>query len=797
MRTIFKSFSTRLNFYILTLTCLIFICIAIVFNSYSKQREEEQAVQYTSLLQQNLLQKVDFELERVEHTVRNEVPRVILHLNQPHEMMRIVSNMVGGNSLIMGGSLAFVPDYYPEKGHWFMEYAHVTEKDNVVCKHLGGKEYDYFEKSWYKDAFSHRKGMWTDPYFDKGGGNKLMTTFSLPLYDQKGLPFAVFTADVSLEDLSLNVNAIRPFPNSYSFILNRKGTYISHPDKNVIQRNNIYSRAKDLNNQDLLYMGKRMLKGEKGWKRLVVDGVDVLVCYAPLNRTDWSICSVCPYTEVMSELGSATWQIFAILLGGLLLLSVCVRVLVNVMSSPMRQLTIAAYQISKGNFDSRLPVIRTKDDLRQLHDAFEHMQESLRRYVEQLKVTTQQKQRIDSELSIAHDIQMNMVSKSFSPFPECEKLELSAILRPAKEVGGDFYDFFIRDGKLFFCIGDVSGKGVPASLVMAITKTLFRVFAKDTDSAADIMGKLNGVLSDNNEANMFVTMWIGVLDFEANDLTYCNAGHNPPLLTQTDGNLRWLETKACLPIGVLESAQYHETRLKMADCQALLLYTDGVTEAENISQEQFGTQRVLDIFSQSVPYSIRTIIDNLQQELSQFAAGAEQTDDITMLCVRMNGLWETPKHPARNERTLVVDNRLEESSRLQSFVEEIGETLHLPANLTFSLNLALEEALVNAISYAYPEGEKGIITLKAFWQDEPTAVEFELTDSGKMFNPLMVREPDMTQDVENRQVGGLGVFLVRNLMDDVKYQYRKGQNQLLMRKYINLNDKHGNKNLEK
>ena len=784
MGTIFKSFATRLNYYILTLTCLIFICIAIVFNSYGKQHEEEQAVRYTSLLQQNLLQKVDFKLESVEHTVRNEAPRVMSHLKEPHEMLGIVRSLVDGDSLIMGGSLAFVSDYYPEKGRWFMEYAYVNSKGIVVCKHLGSNEYDYFEMPWFKEAFRHRQGIWTDPYFDKGGGDKLMTTFSLPLYDHKGRIFAVFTADVSLEDLAINVNAIRPFPNSYSFILNRKGTYISHPNKNVIQRKNIYSRANELNGQDIIDMGRRMLDGEKGWKRLSIDGVDVLACYAPLDRTNWSICSVCPYKEVMSELGSTTWQILGILLGGLLLLSVCVRVLVNVMSSPMRQLTTAAYQISKGNFDSKLPVIHTKDDLRQLHDAFEYMQESLGRYVKQLKVTTQQKERIESELRIAHNMQMSMVSKTFSPFPECEKLELYATLKPAKEVGGDFYDFFIRDGKLFFCIGDVSGKGVPASLVMAITKTLFRVFAKDTDSAAEIMGKLNGILSYHNEANMFVTMWIGVLGFEKNSLSYCNAGHNPPLLTQPDGSCCCLETKACLPIGVLEGARYDEAMLDMADGQALLLYTDGVTEAENAVQEQFGTRCLLDVFSQSAPYSVKTIIENLQQELLRFAAGAEQTDDITMLCVRMNGLWDMPESKTQNERTLVVDNRLEEASRLQPFVEEIGETLHLPANLTFSLNLALEEALVNAISYAYPEGEKGNITLKASWENEPTAIEFELIDSGKMFNPLMVRKPDMTQDVENRHVGGLGVFLMRSLMDDVTYQYRNGKNCLMMKKYL-------------
>lgn len=795
MSTIFKSFAARLNYYILTLTCLIFICIAIVFNSYGKQHEEEQAVRYTSLLQQNLLQKVDFKLESVEHTVRNEVPRVMSHLKDPHEMLGIVRNLVDGDSLIMGGCLAFVPDYYPEKGHWFMEYAYVNSKGIVVCKHLGGKEYDYFEMPWFKEASSHRRGIWTDPYFDKGGGDKLMTTFSLPLYDHKGRVFAVFTADVSLEDLALNVNAIRPFPNSYSFILNRKGIYISHPNKNVIQRKNIYSRANELKSQDVMDMGRRMLEGEKGWKRLSIDGVDVLACYAPLGRTNWSICSVCPYKEVMGELGSTTWQIFGILLGGMLLLSICVRVLVNVMSAPMRQLTTAAYQISKGNFESKLPVIHTKDDLRQLHDAFEHMQESLGRYVEQLKVTTQQKERIESELSIAHDIQMNMVSKTFSPFKECEKMELYATLKPAKEVGGDFYDFFIRDGKLFFCIGDVSGKGVPASLVMAITKTLFRVCAKDTESASDIMSKLNDVLSDNNEANMFVTMWIGVLDFEECSLSFCNAGHTPPLLMQPDGCCHYLNTKACLPIGVLEGTEYEENVLEMKDNQMLLLYTDGVTEAENCSQEQFGMQRILDVFLQSAPYSVKTVIDNLMQELLRFAGVAEQTDDITLLCVRMNGLWNMPESRTQNECTLVIDNRLEESSRLQPFVEEIGETLRLPTNLIFSLNLALEEALVNAISYAYPEGEKGSVTLRAYWENEPTAIEFELIDHGKMFNPLMVQTPDMTQDVENRQVGGLGVFLVRSLMDVVTYQYKNGNNCLLMKKYLK-DDKHGNKNLE-
>ena len=782
MRKILMSFAARLSFYILILTSLIFLCIAVVFHRYSRLREERQAVLYTSLLQEKLIQKVDFELVEVEKIVRREIPRLKKHLSDPDEIMPIVSEMVATNSLIMGGSVAFSPNYYPAKGEKFMEYAYMDDthgKERLRTKHLGDSIYNYLNMEWFAQAKHHKEGMWSDPYFDRGGGDKLMTTYALPLYDAKGRFIAVITADVSLEDLSINMFTIRPYPDSYSFIINNKGTFISHPDKNVILKENIFSRAKELGSDDLALYAKKMVEGEKGSFRSKLDGVSVLCCYAPLDRTDWSICSVCPYSTVMSQLGSATWTILFILLVGLILLSWCIRQLVKYIAKPIRQLTDATYQIAMGNFDCPLPQIDSKDDLRMLHDAFEHMQQSLASYTEELKNTTRQKERIESELSIAHDIQMDIVPKSFSPFAGHDEVDLYALLRPAKEVGGDLYDYFFRHGKLYFCIGDVSGKGVPASLVMAITTTLFRLTAHSYDSPAVIVTKLNNALSANNEALIFVTMFVGILDLQTGSLTYCNAGHNPPVLLGENGESSFLPVKANIALGVMSGREFAEQQIKLEANHALLLYTDGLTEAENSQKEQFGEANVLTLLARYASCPIRETIDSMIADLSTFVDGAEQSDDLTLLGIR----W-TPSM-GEVERELNICNELSESEKLVPFIESIGEELQLPTSLVMSLNLALEEALVNVIQYAYPDGVKGNVVLRAHWDKQSQdAVTFVLEDKGKAFDPTQVREADVTLGVEERPIGGLGIFLIRKLMDEVSYQRKDDKNLLVMVKRI-------------
>lgn len=784
MRKIFMSLTSKLCFYILLLTTIIFLCIAFVFNSYSVNREETQAELYTSALLQNMVQKIDRKLADVERSVIETAPIVEKNLHRPDSMMGIIKDMVWNNSTILGGCVAFEPNFYKGKRRLFMEYVSLDSLDNIEYKHLGGDSYNYLYMQWYTEAKKQKQGIWSEPYFDKNGGNEMMTTFTLPLLDKAGNVYAVITADVSLETLVDDINAIRPYPDSYSFVLSKKGAYLAHPDKFVIQNNTYLTRADDIDQKELIPIGKKMIKGEKGAARLEIANTDVLACYTPILRTGWSVCCICPYKTIMNNLGSTALTIVVILLAGLILLIICIRIILIHSTKPISELANAAYSIALGKFDTQLPEIDTKDEMKKLHDAFAHMQESLKEYIEKLTETTRTKERIQSELHIAKKIQMSMIPQIFSPFPEWDDLELHAMLQPAKEVSGDFYDFFIRDEKLFFTIGDVSGKGIPASLVMATTRTLFRIMSGKYNSPASIATMLNNAIAEKNEANMFITMYIGVLNLNNGKLTYCNAGHNAPMTIAADGTATMLDVKPNLPIGIVSDFKFFDQQTTLEDSMAMILYTDGLTEAENKEKELYGEETMKNFGKKYSSLEAKDIIEDLYKQVIEFADGAEQSDDLTLMCLR----YHTPsKHNCMQvKKELIISNNIEESSKLYPFLKELWE--ELPENCSEemfnSVNLALEEALVNSIQYAYANENEGEIILTECWNKETETLEFVLKDSGTPFDPTKHEEADVTSPLMERPIGGLGIFLVKQIMDKVEYEYKDGSNILTMTKNI-------------
>jgi sigma-B regulation protein RsbU (phosphoserine phosphatase) len=296
---------------------------------------------------------------------------------------------------------------------------------------------------------------------------------------------------------------------------------------------------------------------------------------------------------------------------------------------PLRFLSDSAHEVAQGNFDTSLPTFKHQDEIAQLRDSFDTMQQSLKQYVEELKESTAAKASIESELNVAHNIQVSMLPKIFPPFPNRNDIDLYAIQKPAKAVGGDLYDFLIRDEKLFFCIGDVSGKGVPASLVMAVTRTLFRRSTHMTGPSR-IMETMNEAISEGNDNNMFVTLFIGVLDLQTGHLRYCNAGHNAPFIQGT-----LLPCDSNLPIGVMPDWNFTEQETYIAPDSIILLYTDGLTEAENALHEQFGEQRITDITT-SFRGSPRELIETMTDTVHLFVGDTEQSDDLTMLAIKYN-----------------------------------------------------------------------------------------------------------------------------------------------------------------
>lgn len=384
---------------------------------------------------------------------------------------------------------------------------------------------------------------------------------------------------------------------------------------------------------------------------------------------------------------------------------------------------------------------------------------------QRLAAVSSQNERIENELTIARTIQMAMLPKVFPPFLDRLDMNVYGMVEPAKEIGGDLYDFYVRNDKLFFAIGDVSGKGIPAALVMAMTRSLFRSVTSYEERAEHIMMRLNDALTEQNDQNMFVTLFLGVLDLTTGKLNYCNAGHNAPILHQ-----RFMDVKHNLPLGIQRDFAYEAQQIQMHYNDALFLYTDGLTEAENGKHEQYGEQQMLDKIIALVDSRPREVVEQMYADVKRFVDGAQQSDDLTMLCIR----YQTP--------AIVMRNDIQQIPTLAEWIDALG----IPQNLNMPINLALEEAVSNVMLYAYPGRDDGkvIVEFVRSKTHDGERLLFTITDTGIPFDPTAQKEADITLSAEERSIGGLGIHLVRQIMDEVVYRREETRNILTLIKKL-------------
>ena len=402
--------------------------------------------------------------------------------------------------------------------------------------------------------------------------------------------------------------------------------------------------------------------------------------------------------------------------------------------------------------------------------------------IRRLVTVNTQKERMIRDLEIARNIQMAMLPKTFPPYPNRRDLAMYGVVLPAKEVGGDLYDFYERDGKLFLCIGDVSGKGVPAALVMAMTRSLFRSLSAHEQDTAVIATQINDAMSESNELNMFVTLFLAVMDLRTGEMNYCNAGHNAPVL-----NGEFLPTIPNLPIGILSGFAYTPQNTTLQRGDMLFFYTDGLTEAENESKTLFGEERMINLLrsfraEQTDPNDATVAqrgIETMLNAVHAFVGKAEQSDDLTMLAVKW--LPEEDRHGGKLDKpvrhSIVMRNDIQQIPTLAEWVE----SLHIPDALNMTINLALEEAVTNVMLYAYP-GENGKVLIEA--EKTPQRITFTISDSGIPFDPTQRPEADITLPAEDRAIGGLGIHLVRQIMDDIHYERKDNRNILTLVKKL-------------
>ena len=645
-----------------------------------------------------------------------------------------------------------------------------------------------YQQDWFYLPYHLKRPVWTEPYYDSDA-NALMVTYSVPIL-RSGEVIAVVTCDLSLKWIHKLLDTLPLGKSGMAILFSQRGTYISHPERALEMTETVFSLAEAQTNPEtageLYRLGHDMLSGQSGHMlyRRPFGGQMAYIHYHKVPSTGWALGLILPQAQVLAPLVSLNKISALVALAALALLLIPALGIAWSVTRPLQRLANATHQLADGNFDVPLPTTNSRDEVARLTGDFEQMRISLRRYIADLTATTAAKERIAGELSAAREIQMGIVPKLFPPFPSRQDIDLYAMLIPARDVGGDLYDFMLLDeNHLYLAIGDVSGKGVPASLMMAVGKTLLKTTMQTVRIPSRAMTQVNQELAEDNETCMFITMFCGILNLKTGDFIYANAGHNPPFLARASGAIERLYDSPPSPaLGAFPGITYQDRSIRLQTGDLLVLYTDGITEAMNPADVMFEEDGLLDHIRRESLQNAKLFIKTLEQAVHAHAAGAEQSDDITALVVRyraepgkVEGSLQLTDVPAERapDATLCFKNRLSELKHLNPWIEAQGLMLNLPTHLEMSLSLALEEWIVNVISYAYTDEAEHMIELR-LWHGN-NVLRFEVEDDGRPFDPTAQADVDTTLPLEHRKIGGLGIHFIRKTME--QFTYRRDNNR--------------------
>lgn len=420
-------------------------------------------------------------------------------------------------------------------------------------------------------------------------------------------------------------------------------------------------------------------------------------------------------------------------------------------------------EITGGNLNVSVDV-RTNEEFISLSDDINTTVFTLKGYIAEAAA------RIDKELEVAKVIQSSTLPGVFPPYPDRTEFDIFATMDPAKEVGGDFYDFYLLDeNRLAFLIADVSGKGITAAMFMMKAKTLIKDYAEKEKDAAEILTKANDALCEGNDAEMFVTCWLGILDFSKHTVDFANAGHNPPLIKRKDGRFEYLKTRPGFVLGGMEGIIYRQEQLKLEPGDEIFLYTDGVTEATDEKEELYGDHRLLETLNSLECTTAEETCHGVKADVDLFVGGAAQFDDITMLSLKL-----------LLQNDICISPTVESIGEVQNFVESTLENLNVAQKNIAEINIAADEIYSNIVHYSGADE----VTVSCNLKDGTVNLVF--TDDGKPYDSTKAPQPDLSLDAEEREPGGLGIYMVRKLMDEVSYQYRDNKNILILKKRVKL-----------
>ena len=709
--------------------------------------------------------------------------------------------------------LAYEPGMGPEtpKGE-FMRLARFTENE---IKLVTGGHYD--DKEWYYSTRDGKTSRWQEPFIGEFVPEPI-AVYTVPIFQKnnKGeeVLAGVLAIDMSIDFLKDEISSIPVSNSGYAIITSAKNVAVAYPKSIAQGKRNREIVVKEIRGNSQVNFDRQTRDSSGLFIGTVAGGEESAIYYTTIKANNWTFMVVWPIEKYLKDQSSMRKLFLVLAIGGYIIILIIILLISFRVAKPLKELAIAARKLGRGNFNVTIPQITGRDEISEFAGAFSNMLTELKDHIERQK----DMKRIERELDLARNIQLSMLPGSeHDENSDDDRHELAPFLLPAKEVGGDFYDFFkIDNDHLCVVIGDVSGKGVAAALFMMVARIILRTTTKNLKSIVDAFNRTNVALAKRNKLNMFVTVWAGIIDLRTGHIDFASAGHNPPAVRHSDGSVEFIKSKAGLVMAAMEETIYKPQTYDLKKGDTLFLYTDGVTEATNTNDVLFGDSRLLATLKMGGERSTADTCTLVKKEIDNFVQDAPQFDDITMLAIKFDGIddpvWEryektidvaddnkgelksfvegilTPMDGAKKVQMQdawdryekIVDVIPENQDILTAFVEGILAPMEGSLKSQMQINIAIDEIYSNIVKFSGATK----VTLIVEVRKATLTARLTFIDNGKPYDPIKQADPDVTLPAEEREIGGLGIFIVKKTMDSVCYRRNGENNELAITKTL-------------
>ena len=709
--------------------------------------------------------------------------------------------------------LAYEPGMGPEtpKGE-FMRLARFTENE---IKLVTGGHYD--DKEWYYSTRDGKTSRWQEPFIGEFVPEPI-AVYTVPIFQKnkngEEVLAGVLAIDMSIDFLKDEISSIPVSNTGYAIITSAKNVAVAYPKSIAQGKRNREIVVKEIRGNSQVNFDRQTRDSSGLFLGTVAGGEESAIYYTTIKANNWTFMVVWPIEKYLKDQSSMRKLFLVLAIGGYIIILIIILLISFRVAKPLKELAIAARKLGRGNFNVTIPQITGRDEISEFAGAFSNMLTELKDHIERQK----DMKRIERELDLARNIQLSMLPGSeHDENSDDDRHELAPFLLPAKEVGGDFYDFFkIDNDHLCVVIGDVSGKGVAAALFMMVARIILRTTTKNLKSIVDAFNRTNFALAKRNKLNMFVTVWAGIIDLRTGHIDFASAGHNPPAVRHSDGSVEFIKSKAGLVMAAMEETIYKPQTYDLKQGDTLFLYTDGVTEATNSNNVLFGDNRLLATLKMGGERSTADTCTLVKKEIDNFVQDAPQFDDITMLAIKFNGIdepvWEryektidvaddnkgelksfvegilTPMDGAKKVQMQdawdryekIVDVIPENQDILTAFVEGILAPMEGSLKSQMQINIAIDEIYSNIVKFSGATK----VTLIVEVRKATLTARLTFIDNGKPYDPIKQADPDVTLPAEEREIGGLGIFIVKKTMDSVCYRRNGENNELAITKTL-------------